>query len=209
MRRSRACRLGVVLTMAAGSAPVGPGTRSAICRFDQHSSGLAHEVNSSAHAPSKLSPLMRSSSSLDNKYAIAPFGQVMRRCDGSWFGRLHGGDTRSSVSVWSRRRVSAVGPIRPMQPRRPASTSARTHSAALRVFPLPRPPKSSHVRQAPGGGSWSGRAQIGQAYSRPSSSAGDRLASNLRRSVSGSAASVRANSRAAPSGGRRVASVFN
>ena len=44
----------------------------------------------------------------------------------------------------------------------PEATMARTHSAPVRLLPQPRPARMSQVRQSPGGGSWSGRAQIDQ-----------------------------------------------
>lgn len=53
-----------------------------------------------------------------------------------------------SPCTTSRRSVSAVGPRMPIRARRPTSISARTHSAAVRVLPAPRPPRFSHVRHA-------------------------------------------------------------
>jgi hypothetical protein len=38
------------------------------------------------------------------------------------------------------------------------SICSRTHSAAARVFPDPRPPKISQVRHVVGGGNWLSRA---------------------------------------------------
>src|SRR6516162_8040445 len=58
-------------------------------------------------------------------------------------------DAPSTITL---RASAAVGPTRAIR-RRPALTSARTHSAPLRVLPKPRPAISSHIRQDPAGGS--------------------------------------------------------
>ena len=42
------------------------------------------------------------------------------------------------------------------------SAIPRTHSAPARVLPAPRPPSISQAVQSPGGGNWSGRAQVTQ-----------------------------------------------
>ena len=54
-----------------------------------------------------------------------------------------------STITW--RASAAVGPTKAIR-RRPALTSARTHSAPQRVLPKPRPVISSHTRQDPAGG---------------------------------------------------------
>src|SRR6516165_1848423 len=57
-------------------------------------------------------------------------------------------DAPSTITL---RASAAVGPTRAIR-RRPALTSARTHSAPQRVLPKPRPVISSHTRQDPAGG---------------------------------------------------------
>src|ERR1700760_2968471 len=64
-----------------------------------------------------------------------------------------------------------VAPMRATRCMRPSRMPSAIHSAPARVLPLPRPPMRSQMRQSPGGGSCSSRAQKCQSAARYSHSA--------------------------------------
>src|SRR5262249_48288713 len=85
----------------------------------------------------------------------APLGQVSRRFEGSYTGRNHGGETARiplSPSTTVSRTSAAVGATKAIRRAWPDSARWRTHSAAQRLFPAPRPMSSNQVRQSPPGG---------------------------------------------------------
>src|SRR3954471_21364215 len=106
--------------------------RSAIWSMSQTSGALAQLVISSAQKLSRFGPRNLSGSSALNRWTVPPFGQTMRRVDGSYDGLHHGGETASKPlgpSTMTRRILSAVGPMAPSWRRRPLSISDLTHSA--------------------------------------------------------------------------------
>jgi hypothetical protein len=106
-------------------------------------------------APSCCGPLNRSGSSAEKVVARAPLGQVSRRLVGSYRGMNHGGLIARmplSPSTMVSRTSAAVAPTRASRRAAPDSTRRRTHSAAARVLPAPRPMSISQVRQSPSGG---------------------------------------------------------
>jgi len=97
--------------------------------------------------------------------ACAPFSHTNRRRLLSKRGRV--------ASVWQARMPLSPSTITARASRIELATSAmraepsdkamrRTHSAPARVLPKPRPAITSQVRQSPGGGICSARAQNGQ-----------------------------------------------
>ena len=73
------------------------------------------------------------------------------------------------------RASAAVGATRAMRRTLLDSAWARTHSAPVRVLPQPRPARTSQTSQSPSGGTWEGRAQVGQSHSRASAAPGSSL----------------------------------
>ncbi len=149
--------LGVVVTQSRGSTP----SRRPNSRLS-NAAGYRNAANSSSHAQSCCGPLKRSGSSAENVVARAPLGQVSRRRVGSYRGRNHGGLIArmplSPLTIVSRT-SAAVAPTSAIRPAAPLSARRRTHSAAARVLPDPRPISNSQVRQSPSGGRWFGRAR--------------------------------------------------
>ena len=110
--------------------------------------------------------------------AIAPFGQVSLRFEGSYFGRFQGGDTASmplSPSTIVSLASAAVGAMSARRLHFPVSTRCLASSAPSRVLPYPRPARQSHTLQSPSGGSWFGLAHTSQSYSREAHSSSVRL----------------------------------
>ena len=94
--------------------------------------------------------------------ARAPLGQVSRHLEGSYRGRNQGGETARMPlcpSIMVPRTSRVVAPTRASRLAAPDSTWWRTHSAAARVLPAPRPMRSSQARQPPAGGRWASRAR--------------------------------------------------
>ncbi len=155
---------GVVVTTCLGCRP----SRSPNCSMSQVSCGRRHLQSSSHQAALNCGPRKDSGSSAEKSCAIAPFGQVTCRRDGSKHGRSSAGctarrpETPSTITLRASAKFSATKAMRASSP--PGSlTSWRTHSAPARVFPAPRPPNRIQLVQAPPpcasfGGNWSSRA---------------------------------------------------
>ena len=155
-------------------------------------------------APSCSGPLRRSGSSAVKVVARAPLGQVSRRRVGSYRGRNHGG-LIARRPLWPSTIVSrtsaAVAPTRAIRPAAPDSIRRRTHSAAARVFPAPRPISKSQVRQSPSGGRWLARARgcfrhspAGRPHGQPGAYQSHGLASSRRTARCSSSRSMPARS---------------
>ena len=66
--------------------------------------------------------------------------------------------TPEGPSIITSRTSPKVGPTKATLRQPPCRTENRVHSAPARVFPAPRPPMNSHVRQRPFGGRCAERA---------------------------------------------------
>ncbi len=164
---------GVVVIAMRGSVPM----RRLMSAMSSASCGSAHLANSSAQIASNWWPRMPSGSSALSTVAMAPFGQAMRRSDGSKCAAVLTDFNPEMPSIMTARASLYVAPMRPMRCMAPLSTPSAIHSAPLRVFPAPRPPRNSQIRQSPCGAICSGRARTSQSPRRNSSWSSFRLSS--------------------------------
>src|SRR6516162_11844287 len=75
-----------------------------------------------------------------------------------------------SPSTTTSRQSDAVAATIAIRLASPEVAHALAISLNVRVLPKPRPARSSHIAQSPGGGSWFGRATVSQPYSSASAS---------------------------------------
>ena len=122
-------------------------------------SGRRHLAASSHHAAPNCGPRSASGSSAENAWATAPFAHSRRRRlgDQTGLGARRAGRPRSpdGPSTITSRTSQWVSPTSAMRPTgsgvKAGSPRARasTHSAPVRVLPLPRPPITAQVVQGP------------------------------------------------------------
>ena len=161
--RSRAILIGrgVVLMIARGRSP----SRKPICSMSKNSERSPKRQvrrTTRGHAPDPEGDpaLQRCRASQSRHLAMS---------GGAWTARIRGGSSsgksranRNSPETITSRPSAAVGATIATRRALPASISALTYSAPVRVFPNPRPATSIQIDQLPGGGSCDGRAIVRQ-----------------------------------------------
>ena len=149
-------------------------------------------ATSSPHACVNCGPRNESGSSAVKQVAVFPFGHVKRRFDGSYKGRSDGGVTFIIPDSPSTRTSRTSAAVRATKAKRRCPSfvilaCSRTHSAAVRVLPNPRPASSNQIFQSPSGVRCSGRPQKVQSQSKASESNPSRI---FPRSTSSSSATI-------------------
>jgi hypothetical protein len=164
--------------------------------MSQAASPFVHFASSSDHAQSNCGPRRLSGSLAENTCATAPFGHTSRLRPACHSGLRSGGEEAmipDSPNTMTSRAWSIVSPTRatreqrPRSPGRLPSTCARTHSEPARVFPAPRPPRTTQVVQSPPGGSWCpSSAQCSKSHGRDRRALADRSSRKASHSPIGS-----------------------